>query len=101
MFQNIGEQDVVELPAVRKAKGFDIALMKGVVIGASVLCRRRIALDSSEMVTSFSQDLSQVAGGTADVENADRFSFLFQFFQDPIMAAVFKILKDVARLWFW
>ena len=98
MFQNICEQDVVELPAVREAKGFDIVEMKSVVIDAGFTCCGGIAFDSGNVMASFSQDLSEVAGSTADVENADRLSFLFKFFQNPIMAAVLKVLKDVAVL---
>src|ERR1700720_4509244 len=98
MFQHVCEQDVVELAAVRKAKRFDIVEMKSVVIGAGLSRCNSVALDSGKVMTFFSQEPAQVAGGTADVENADGPSFLLELFQDPVMAAVFKILKDVATL---
>jgi hypothetical protein len=42
------------------------------------------------------QDLSQIALRTADVEDAERRTFLFEIFQDAIVATVLEILKDVA-----
>ena len=100
MFQNICEQDVVELPAVRKAEGFDIVHVKKVVIGAGLFCCGSVALDSSDVMTSFAQDFSEVARSTADVENADRLSLLLKLFQNPVMATVLKSFKRVATLWF-
>jgi hypothetical protein len=100
MFQNIREQDVVELPPVRKAIRFDIVAMKGVVIGAGLCCSNSIALDSREVMAFLPQDPAQVAGGAANVENAHGLSFSLELFQDPVMAAVLKILKDVATLRF-
>jgi hypothetical protein len=98
MLQNIREQDVIELLAIRKRESFDISQVKNVVIGPRLFCRSRIAFDSSYVMTSFAQDFSEIARGTADIENAKGLRFLFQYSQNPVMATVFEILERVAIL---
>src|SRR5579864_9437286 len=98
MLQDVREEDVIEDPAIREGKGFDIGAMKDVVVSAGLFCTRRIALDSRDDVALLLQDLPQIAISTADVENAERFFFLVKLSQNPVVAAVLEILKGVAAL---
>src|ERR1700674_5037600 len=99
MFQNICEQNVVELLPVRKFERFDIGHLKRVVAGPGSFRGSSVALDSRDVMTSLPQNLAQITAGAPDVKNVDRLSFMLQRFQDPVVAAVLKILKFVSIPW--
>jgi hypothetical protein len=101
MLQDIREQDVIEDSAVRESKGFHVGAMKDVIVRAGSFRGRRIAFYSRDRVALLLQDLSQIALRTADVENAERVMFFFEFFQDAIVATVLEILKDIAAVRIW
>ena len=98
MLQNIGKEDVIEDMAIRKREGFDIGPVKNVIVSASFFRSFRMTFDSGDRVSLFLQDLSQIAVRTTDIENAERIPLPFDFFQDPVVATVLEILKDVAAL---
>src|SRR5690349_12775577 len=98
MFQDVREQDVIEDPAVREGEGFNIGAVKDVVVTAGLFCGCGIALDSGDGMALLLQYFSQIAVSTTDIENAEGLFFLLELSQNPVMATVLKILKDVAAM---
>lgn len=97
VFEDVSEQNVVELSAVRKLEGFQIRQLKRIVEALCFFRYYRIVLDAKNRMATGSQYLSQIAAGSPDIENLEAILFRLEDFQDPVMAAVLEGLKFIAK----